>query len=538
MIAILIIGQLDHFEFATIVSPKVAGDSFSITIYAYDSLNQIVTNYNGHPWVYSSLGPTYSNKQVSFTNGVCMENVMVTLASNMALICNNYQGQTGQSNNFDVRSNDPARLLVIVPNQTYEPGTQSGKSGTVSGQTAGTSFVLTLYATDIWYNCIDTINHTVAITSSDPFIPASQTQFTNGMASVPFAFRTAGSRVIYANDVTNPGLAPDTSSAISVYAGTYAELLVLLPGETHVQGDTSSSTPGKIGNPDDQYVLEDFTVTVYATDSMWNRTSVTGNAVTLRSNFPGNLPITQNLNNGETQFTVQFSTVDDNQNVWAEDLPISSYMNYLDIIARATNMAITVDPDTILAGGNALVTATVYDLAGQPIDGKSVIFTVVHGNGYIYDAQPYTNSSGTATARFGISSVYFNELDTIGITADDNSFYGTCYVLVPDSSIIGGNVIAYPNPMGFSSQVMSFTYYLEGPSNIIFEIYDPFGNLVYKDNKSPNENGASRGINILTWDGRNDKGRRVASGLYYVVLKAWTHTATIFNKQIKVGVVW
>jgi hypothetical protein len=213
-------------------------------------------------------------------------------------------------------------------------------------------------------------------------------------------------------------------------------------------------------------------------------------------------------------------------------------MNYLDIVARARSMAITVDPDTILAGGNALITATVYDLTGQPIDGKNVTFSVVYGNGYIYDAQPYTDITGTVTARFGISSVYFNEVDTIGVMADNNTFYSTCYVLVPDSSIIGGNVIPYPNPMGISGQVMSFTYYLEAPSNVVFEIYDPFGNLVYKDNKSPNESGSSRGINVLTWDGRNDKGRRVASGLYYVVLKAWTHTATIFNKQLKVGVVW
>ncbi|MBA7475146.1 hypothetical protein ES707_10512 [subsurface metagenome] len=37
LITILLLSQLDHYEFTTISSPQTAGDSFQITIYAYDA---------------------------------------------------------------------------------------------------------------------------------------------------------------------------------------------------------------------------------------------------------------------------------------------------------------------------------------------------------------------------------------------------------------------------------------------------------------------------------------------------------------------
>ena len=544
LITIFLLSQLDHFGFATISSPQVVGDSFQITIYAYDSNNQVVLDYYDHPWVYSSINPAYCNKQVSFINGSCTDKVMVTLAANMALICNDYNGHTGQSNNFDVLAGVPAKLLSIVPNETYDPGIENGKYGPVEGQTAGVEFNIDIYLTDAWYNIVDTANHIVSYNPTDQFVQGSQIQLTNGTFSLPFAFRTAGTQRVYFNDVTNPAIDEDSCSLITVYPGEYINLLVILPGETHLPGDTTNNepdTPGKSGEQDKQYVLENFPVIVYAADSMWNKTFTTGNTVTLRSNFPplDTNPLTQNLSNGEAQFSVYFSQAKDNTMLIAEDGSIQSYENYLDIEARTTHIGIVVDPDTISAGARALITATVYDRASQPIEGKEVNFTVLGGgNGYIVEDNPYTNSLGIATAYFGCSSVYSNELDTIGVTADDTTFLATCYVLVPDSSVMEGNILAYPNPMGVEGQKMCFMYYLPQACNVIFAIYDPFGNQVRREDISPNSTGAQRGINILEWNGHNDKGRRVSSGLYYVVIKGYSHTSTYFHKKIRVAVVW
>jgi len=448
LITILLLCQLDHYEFTTISSPQTAGDSFQITIYAYDASNQIVTDYNGQPWVYSSLSPTYSNKLVSFTNGSCTDNVMVTFASNMALICNDYSGHIGQSNNFNVLPNDPATLLSIVPNETHDPGTQTGKSGNISAQNAGVQFNINIYLTDDWFNLIDTVNHLIDVIPSDQFISQSQIQLSNGTFTFPFTFRTAGTQRIYFNDITNPSIKSDTSSSIPVYAGAYSSLLIILPGETHLSGDTTSdiiSTPGKSGVPNDQYAGSAFTVMVYATDTMWNKTSATDNSIQLNSNFSFTYGGPADLNNGEVQFTtVNFSRANLNTPLEAMDNTnsIESYTNYLDILM---------------------------------------------------------------------------EIDT---------------TVVPDS------FMAYPNPMGIETQHMVFAYSLDAACDVIIAIYDPFGNLVKETNINSGDAGARAGRNYWIWYGDNDEGQRVASGVYYVAIKGWTHTATIFDKKMKVGVVW
>jgi len=544
LITIFLLGQLDHFGFATISSPKIAGDTFSITIYAFDAVNDIYP-YNGPAFVFTSLGPEFGNTSAIFNNGVWQGDFVATLADTYSIRCQDYANpiHTGESNQIIFEPNDPYRLLTILPGQTYYPGIDSGKIGNATPQQAGASFNVSIYLTDRWCNKISSADDAVQFLTTDQFkIPSNLVLYT-GSLTFSYAFRSAQNHRCYLNDLTNPGIKSDTSSGINIYPGAYSELLVILPGETYLPGDTTRfdiNTPGKSGVSNDQYVLENFSVLVYATDSMWNKTSTSGNLVTLRSDFPplNNSPLTLNLINGERQFTVNFSQAGDNQNLWAENDVIYSYINYLDIIAKTMNINIIVDPDTITAGQSALITATIYDRSGQPIEGKYIAFTVLSGHGYIFNADNQTDSSGIATAYFGSKSTYFNELNTIGVTADDTTFSATCYVFVPDTSIMAGKIVAYPNPMGIENQTIQFIYYLPSSCNLIFAIYDPFGNLVHREDKTSGDVGTQQGVNILSWNGRNDKGRKVASGVYYAVIKGYTHTARTFEDKIRIGVVW
>jgi hypothetical protein len=546
LITLIICSQLDHFGFAAVSSPQTAGDSFSVTMYAFDAANQIVTTYNGHPWVYTSLGPSYCNKQMSFINGVCTDNVTVTLAADLSLICNDYQGHTGQSNSFTVQPNIPQKLLSLVPNQIHEPGTLAGKSGTVSGQIAGEQFSITVYVTDRWSNIVDTTNHTVNCTTNDPFISPPPIQTSNGIANFALAYRTAGSRIMIFRDATTPSIKSDTSSAVTVYAAQYSKLLVVLPGDTLLPGDTTHSimsTPGKSGATNDQYVSEDFVIIVYATDSMWNRTTASGYLIQLTGTSGFSNPAPQNLSNGEAQFLAQFTTSGE-KSIYATDNTniIVSYENPVTILARASDFIITVDPDTISPGTNAIIGATVNDRNGTPIEGKLVSFSVIAGHGFIvppFDAV-YTNSAGYCQSQFAVSSGYFNEMDTILVRADNYSESTTCYIIIPDSTVMEGNLVAFPNPFGSinSSRQTRFMYFLSSSCNVIYAIYDPFGNLVHREDIAPGQNGARQGLNVITWDGRNDKHKRVASGIYYVVFKGYMFTNIFLEKRIKVGVIW
>ena len=48
--------------------------------------------------------------------------------------------------------------------------------------------------------------------------------------------RTVGSWTVTASDVTDPGIAADTSSTVTVGAGAFVKLQVLMPGETAAPG--------------------------------------------------------------------------------------------------------------------------------------------------------------------------------------------------------------------------------------------------------------------------------------------------------------
>ena len=446
LITIFLLSQLDHFGFAQINSPQTVGDSFTVTIYGYDIENNIYP-YNGPAIIFATPGPEYGNLSIVFNSGVWQGQFAATLADIYSIRCQDFSAppHTGESNQIAFNPNTQFKLLSILPGQTYYPGIDTGKTGATIPQQAGIHFNVSVYLTDQWSNMISSADDTLEAITTDAFTLPQNMILNNGVTTFSFAFRTAGQHRFYVNDVTNATIKTDTSSQITIYAGEYSKLLIILPGEAYLPGDSTindSDTPGKLGEPDDQYILEDFTFVVYATDSMWNRTSTSGNQVSIHSDFPISNPLPENLSNGEAQFTVNFIQAGNNQNIWAEDNAITSYRNYLDIVAET------------------------------------------------------------------------------------------------DTSVVPDSFVVYPNPMGIGSQHMFFVYPLDSPCNIIFAIYDPFGNQVYRQDIASGAEGAQGGINRLTWNGRNAKGKKVASGVYYVILKGWTHTATIFNKRIRVGVVW
>ncbi|MCX7996059.1 MAG: hypothetical protein N3A65_09900, partial [candidate division WOR-3 bacterium] len=303
-----------------------------------------------------------------------------------------------------------------------------------------------------------------------------------------------------------------------------------------------AQTPGKSGSPSEQYVLEDFQIKVYATDSMWNKTSVSGFPIRIYGSTGFSNPPDQNLSNGEATFTANFSTRGE-KFIYARDLAsnLISYDNFLKVVPRASKFDLLVDPDTISPGEISYITVTVYDRNNEPIDGKWVSFSVISGNGRIEDQYDsvQTNSQGICQSRFTATSGYFNELDSIEIRADNYAETTTVYVIIPDSSVMEGNIVAYPNPFGKLNQPYTrFVYYLHQNCNVIFSIYDAFGNLVHYRDIPAGQNGARIGINTLTWDGKNEKGEKVATGVYYVLIKGYLHTNVFLEKHIKVGVIW
>src|SRR4029078_1474835 len=136
----------------------------------------------------------------------------------------------------------------LLPGESAAPGTASGKTGTPTAQSAGSSFNLPVNAVDTNWNPVGSTD-TVGITSTDPnaTLP-SNAALVAGTKTFSITPKTAGTPPSTATDATDGAKSPNTSPATTISAGSFAKLQVLLPGETAAPGTAS----GKTGTPSAQ----------------------------------------------------------------------------------------------------------------------------------------------------------------------------------------------------------------------------------------------------------------------------------------------
>src|SRR5207245_298976 len=109
---------------------------------------------------------------------------------------------------------------------------------------AGSAVSVTVNAVDANWNLVNTITHTIAITSSDAnaTLPAN-TALVAGTNTYSVTFKTAASQTVTASDTSASPLTSNTGSATTINAGAASKLQVLMPGETAAPG-TGSGKPG------------------------------------------------------------------------------------------------------------------------------------------------------------------------------------------------------------------------------------------------------------------------------------------------------
>ena len=172
------------------------------------------------------------------------------------------------------------KLQILLPGEAADPGSQTGKTGSPSTQTAGTTFSVTVNAVDADWYLVNTVTDVVAITSTDANagLPADAA-LVAGTQTFACTLNIAGSWTITASDTTDPGKTPDTSPAVTVDAGSFTKLQILAPGETAVPGTPA----GKTGSPSAQTVGNPFHATVNAVDDNWNLVSTVTDVVSITS---------------------------------------------------------------------------------------------------------------------------------------------------------------------------------------------------------------------------------------------------------------
>src|SRR5213594_1256683 len=126
-----------------------------------------------------------------------------------------------------------------------------------------------------------------------------------GTQTFSVTLKTAGSRTVTASDISDGTRTASTSPSISVNAGAFAKLQLLVPGETAAAGSSS----GKTGTAASQTAGTAFNVTVNAVDANWNLlTNVADTASISSSDTNATLPASAALAGGTKTFSVTLKT--------------------------------------------------------------------------------------------------------------------------------------------------------------------------------------------------------------------------------------
>ncbi len=544
LLTLLLAGQLSSFQIQPVNSPQYAGDSFFVTIIALDSIGNVY-NYNRVAYLATTRGAyIYPNVIGPFTNGIWQGQVIVTLAEWLKITCTDDSGRvTDSSDIFQVLSGPPAQFLLLLPGEEFNPGTREGKIGEPSIHIAGNSFDFQVYLTDEWCNPVRHRIDSVYFKATDSFatLPFGGV-IDDGWGVFSAVFREAKDHRIFALPAHDESFRGDTSALFLVNPGVFDRLILLLPGEDLVPGDTTMalvSGPGKTGAVLPQFVQEPFLVKVFPCDRCWNRVNNAGVIVSLFSDFPVEFDPDETTLEDSAVFTAEFKFAGDNQNIWVadEDEEFVSYRSFLNIKPLGKRLEITA-PDSVFAGETATVRVVVFDANEMPISGTVCRFTLFKGSGEILKEAVLTDTAGVAVTNFLCTRAKFAEFDSIRISSGAVESLIGIYVKIPDKELMVGEIIAFPNPFGFNRDGCEIYYYLNKSTPVDFRIYDPFGNEVVSWRFRAGEPGGKAGINQVVWNGRNKEGRRVASGVYLVQLIGEFHTARESKKSYRLGVVW
>lgn len=289
-------------------SAQTAGSGFTVTVNAVDPYWNVVSSTNTVSITTSDANDTHPLNAALVAGTKDFTVTLKTAGSSTATVTNVSDGSktADTSPSITVNAGAFAKLQILAPGESADPGSVTGKTGSATARTAGSSFNVTVNAVDASWNLVNTVSDNVGITSSDAnaTLPANNT-LSSGTQTFAITLRTVGTATVTASDITDPGKTANTTPSLTVNAGAFTKLQILVPGET---ADPGSGT-GKTGTPDVQTAGILFNVTVRAVDADWNLVSSVTDVVGL-SSTDGSATLSGNsaLSGGTGTRNVTFST--------------------------------------------------------------------------------------------------------------------------------------------------------------------------------------------------------------------------------------
>ena len=208
-------GAITHLALTPATASITAGGNQSYTAQGFDMYNNPAGD------VASSTTFTIApNGSCTGTN--CTTNVADVNGSSHTVTANyTVTGAQGTAS-LMVTAGSFTQLQLLVPGETAAPGTTSGKTGTPNTEYVNGPFQVTVNAVDQYWNVVNTVTDTVAITAtndSKAILPANAV-LVAGTGTFSVTLETVSynpaTTTLTATDETNAGITADTSPVIPV----------------------------------------------------------------------------------------------------------------------------------------------------------------------------------------------------------------------------------------------------------------------------------------------------------------------------------
>ncbi|MEK6646928.1 MAG: hypothetical protein AABY84_09680 [Candidatus Firestonebacteria bacterium] len=439
---------------------RTAGTSFNVTVQCVDAFFNIVPS--AAPNVTVSTSDLYDTEPTSaiLAGGTGTFSITLKTANTghtISATSGTYTGDTSPA--FDVNTNNPIKLQVLLPGETAVAGSSSGKTGPVTSHETGATFTVTVNCTDDYFNKVVSTSPQVKISTNDPNDDEGDANrlgsLSSGTRNFNISCATVGTWTVTGTDVdgVSPSYTANTSSNVSITPGPAVKLQLLVPGETAVLGTSS----GKTGTPTTRIAGTTFVVTVNSADAAWNTTTDTPQ-ITITTTDPkagALMPSAANLINGSLTFNVALATAGSSYTLTASDTDAIS-----PTLTASTSPVITVWPGaaTHLHLTNITTTTT---LTSGILDSATSI-PVVSTAGF-----PAPGSAGIDNERFTYATVTPSSFEgctraTGGTLAASHS--SGAYVSIPLTAGVSAGITitveahdAYDNRCSIGSNVFTDT---------------------------------------------------------------------------------
>lgn len=418
-----------------------------------------------------------------------------------------------------------SRILLIAPGEHVAPGTAQGRAGTATDQSINFSFVVTVYATDGWWNPVGGVSDVVHITSNDPLAELPpDTPMSNGEVHLSVRLSTGGYQQITASNVTQPSMPSSTTQVRAISSGFHLETVV---NPVAVQAGEPFNVTVKVTN-DAGSVIQEINSTV----------TVTVRNASSQAPGCGQLLTTQfQLLQGQRTVAETYSCAEQIVLVVNDDAGNGPAVTDVITVSPAAPATLTLSSSPTWVGGNkhAAILASVEDAFGNGVPGQPVTFELISGEGLLNPVDSLTTANGVSRADF--LSPREPGLSTIRATSGALSAEYDIETALVDPNKPGGTITNYPNPFHPNEAPTTIAYKLNENARVSLRIFTLTGTLVLRLEFAEGSAGGKAGLNEFRWDGRNGDGKIVASGGYIVAVDAVHSGQTIHNMRRKVAVV-